>query len=188
MLYIFEGIDGAGKSYLIDKLCNDCKDIFVYKNKIENNKPWLDYRTAAYTNFMTSLEYYEQYFMKKDINVFIDRGYISEYVYGVNKRKYHTSEWVKYVEERIKNYAVLVAVTCSYESSKKRIEARGETFTDVDSDIIIDFEKCFNNNNLRYWMRFDSDENNKESYNTYYAMLKACINSHTFDKLSKEIK
>ena len=187
MLYIVEGIDGAGKSFLINKLSKDCKGLFIYKNKIDTKYPWLDYRTAAYTNFMTTLEYYEQYFLKNNINVIVDRGYISEYVYGKNKRGYKLDEWVEYIENRIKDYAILVSVVCDIKTSKKRIEARGEKFSDVNKTIIEDFEYRLENCKLNYWIKFNSDEDKRQEYNKYYKLFKNMINEGTFNKISKEI-
>jgi len=136
MIIIIEGLDGTGKSTVAEIICKylkkNNKKHYLYKGRPDwfNKKyDWLDYRTWAYTNYLTCLDFYYQYLKNNNINLINDRSYISEYVYGKTKRKYF-SDWIDDVEDKIKNDAILIYIYSSLEICIRRIKNR-----DFDKDI-----------------------------------------------------
>lgn len=131
MLILIEGMDGSGKSTFADilqqHLIDKKRKTLLYKNKIIKHQ-WLNYCTASYTNFDASVEYYHLLKRNKMIDhLIIDRGYISECVYGKIIRKYDAWKQGKLIEEKLGYQdGIIVLVDAPVNTALLRAQFRGD--------------------------------------------------------------
>jgi thymidylate kinase len=116
MIVIVEGIDRVGKTTLCNKLKSDL-GFKILKDEVFKPEHFTEEIIAE--KFLTTVNMLK--LLNKDIDIVIDRFYLSEAVYGLMERKYD-SKYLKKIElELLKLDAIIILVnpTDIEESSKK---------------------------------------------------------------------
>jgi len=139
-LIIIEGVDGTGKTTLIEGLKRTIWPDYIFNFKYPEEKTPEENMAFTKGEYLASVKIFKE-LLARDKVIICDRFHLGEYAYGPVKRGYSDDSslvWLSDIEERIKeelnlrNIRLIILLVADPKNAYRRLKKQGEYLTSTE--------------------------------------------------------